>query len=1608
MRKNYILLFLAALLAPLGAKAQETLTVADGTETNAYVPIYGFYADAYIRAQMIFPADMINDMSGGNITSLTWYMQSTSASAWGINVVVSIAEVDEASFTSNSFSTAELTEVWSGTVNGLTSTWEIELEEPFTYSGGNLLIDVHSTNEGNYSACSWTGISQTGGSVSTYSYNTPVGTGNSASIRNFLPKTTFGYAAGGAFCRKPGSLTLDEATTESLSFHWTPRNGESSWLVSIDGGDYDVATDTFYTAYGLTHSSAHSVAVRAFCDPDTSTATTASWMTACAPIEEFPFLETFEGLELTCWVNPANDWQVLNSPSSAYEGTYMLYNYMNGLVAANSYIISPEIIVPSDAEDLELSWFAQIRGNYSSQSHGSFEVLISGDASTTIDDSYTTVLVVDSIFNFNFLRYSVLLDEYAGQTIRVAFHHTTPAYGNSNYWREFYIDNLAIHNANMPVARIGRYSYREGHSEANVMIGESATFEAWLTSGSEDNLTYTWSSAKADAGNATLNPMGNMLEIIYDEPGMDTITLEAANDAGSSTVSLLVQIDTFDLATLPFMASFNSAEEYAPWVLFSLDSTTLSGYGLFNPAYAGSSAAGSFALADYGQTDVMLVSPAIAVPEDVANMSLIYHVAGFIYTGDTAHPATYDVLVSNSGRSSYIYFTDTILHDTVFQNAYEYRNLNLNGYAGDTVYLAFRHTSVGAQGLVIDEIEVREAAFPVISVDYPTVADIDDTVTYTTVMVEGVTEGATYTWTSTMEAAGSASFIDMGYDSIYTLHYTGVGIDTVKVVVTNSFGSDSATMYVRVRDLAPVTELPYTTSFEDAVDNAAWDIITAGDNAWTTGTAVSNDSTHALYVSNDNGASNNYNSGSGSISFASRYIVMTPGEYSLSYDWMAYGESCCDFIRVMLAPNDIDFSSFTYSDFTSSTNIDNCLNLSDKLNAQSTWQTEQTTFSVAAAGTYQLVFCWRNDGSIGTSPAGAIDNVTLTALTCPRPSTLVVDYTGTDTIAFHWTPTGEETSWELVFGDNDPVVVTDTFYVAENLEANTAYSISVRAICGEGDTSFATTAEARTECGDITIPYFEGFENGGEACWRILNYYNNSTNTGVTTSYSYSGTHCHAFYPGYDYQPVFAVLPRMNEVNTLMVNFMVKGSSYSTVTVGTMASASDTTTFVPLYSINALTNQWIEQEVHFDADTTGNEYIAFRFGVNSSWGYYAYLDDVSVMVAPSCQRPESVSATDIEATSATITITDTTEVNNYQIIVVNTATGDTAYSDLVNSTSQEVTGLTAFTEYTVTAYAVCDDGTITLSVNTTFRTACENGNCEFTVAMADTYGDGWNGNAINVWQNGEVFTSLTIANGSAANANVSVCLGSPVELIWQSGSYAYETSFTITSADDSVILALDGDSLVNGDTLVVFDGLCGVQFVYSGNIVDTTEPEPGPQPLPCDAPTITGATATDNNVTVIWNGTASNYEVAIVEGAWQEPADVVTTTGPGYTFTGLQASTQYTVGVRAVCADTVSNWATRNVTTAAPADTTDTIGIRLAETALFSLYPNPATTTVTVDLGSHSQATVAVIDQSGRLNGEWRVENGKLELNVGRLAKGAYYVRVTTAESTSVRKLIVR
>lgn len=80
--------------------------------------------------------------------------------------------------------------VYQGSLSIIDGKMEIEFTSPYTYNGGNLLIGVYNTVEGNYETCNWYGENVNGASVQGYSYN--LGS-ISASQRNFIPKTTFTY-----------------------------------------------------------------------------------------------------------------------------------------------------------------------------------------------------------------------------------------------------------------------------------------------------------------------------------------------------------------------------------------------------------------------------------------------------------------------------------------------------------------------------------------------------------------------------------------------------------------------------------------------------------------------------------------------------------------------------------------------------------------------------------------------------------------------------------------------------------------------------------------------------------------------------------------------------------------------------------------------------------------------------------------------------------------------------------------------------------------------------------------------------------------------------------------------------------------------------------------------------------------------------------------------------------------------------------------------------------------------------------------------------------------------------------------------------------------------
>ena len=227
------------------AIAQETLTVYDGGATDGFVPVYGLYADAYNKCQMIMPADDLSDMLGGVISKITWYLATPAAAAWGGNFQIYLSEVSQTTFIFGDFlDISGATLVYEGPLDGTNETMEIEFAQDYNYGGGNLLISVYETSPGSWKAATFFGASVTGASVSGYSYSGFEFI--TATQRNFLPKTTFTYdPIGVVVYRKPKNLAVSDITTHSATITWEAGGNETTW-----GIEYKKAADEEWTSAG--------------------------------------------------------------------------------------------------------------------------------------------------------------------------------------------------------------------------------------------------------------------------------------------------------------------------------------------------------------------------------------------------------------------------------------------------------------------------------------------------------------------------------------------------------------------------------------------------------------------------------------------------------------------------------------------------------------------------------------------------------------------------------------------------------------------------------------------------------------------------------------------------------------------------------------------------------------------------------------------------------------------------------------------------------------------------------------------------------------------------------------------------------------------------------------------------------------------------------------------------------------------------------------------------------------------------------------------------------------------------------------------------------------
>ena len=264
MKKLSIFLMMLC-FACFGVAKAQTLTVADGTATNEYIPVYGYYADTDgCNSEFIVPAADLTAMRGNEITAMDFYLSQAASDSWGANFQVYLGEMSGTTLSEN-YGPDDFTVVYTGALDGTGTTMHVEFSEPYTYNGGNLLVGTYVASSGSYKRAYFYGVAATGAAYYSYEGWSSV-TGD---VQDFIPKTTFTYQAPPA-CPKPTGVTATNPTAHGATVSWTGSSdsyilmlGQATSLASYDFESNSIpaafTNSAFYpwTVVANTHSGAY-------------------------------------------------------------------------------------------------------------------------------------------------------------------------------------------------------------------------------------------------------------------------------------------------------------------------------------------------------------------------------------------------------------------------------------------------------------------------------------------------------------------------------------------------------------------------------------------------------------------------------------------------------------------------------------------------------------------------------------------------------------------------------------------------------------------------------------------------------------------------------------------------------------------------------------------------------------------------------------------------------------------------------------------------------------------------------------------------------------------------------------------------------------------------------------------------------------------------------------------------------------------------------------------------------------------------------------------------------------------------------------------------------
>ena len=263
--------------------------------------------------------------------------------------------------------------------------------------------------------------------------------------------------------------------------------------------------------------------------------------------------------------------------------------------------------------------------------------------------------------------------------------------------------------------------------------------------------------------------------------------------------------------------------------------------------------------------------------------------------------------------------------------------------------------------------------------------------------------------------------------------------------------------------------------------------------------------------------------------------------------------------------------------------------------------------------------------------------------------------------------------------------------------------------------------------------------------------------------------------------------------------------------------------------------------------------------------------------------------------------------------------------------------------------------------------------CNVIFDLSDSYGDGWNGASLTVsFSDGTPSQNLTIGSGNSASYTIEIGNGVNVSLNWNAGSWDQECSF--------VVRYEGGDEILNCSSVTSclpysFDCNCG-----GGSTTGTYNPVEN-----------LAASTSNNNVTLTWNAPEGAIEYIISRNG----IEIGQTAQTAYTDENV-VSGIYTYCVVAVYAG--GNSVPECVIV-------DLYDFTEETETQFAIYPNPVNNTLYINGGA--EYSYEMYNGMGQkvANGN---ATGNTQINVSGMAKGVYFLRLTTGTQVLVEKVLVK